>query len=362
MDSATARGSSPICTKCSTPMYRPSRFSRTSTMSMFSNRPPARWSCRPHVGEQLEFLPEPDVHRAEPGAHRRRERPLEREPVLADALDGGVGQRRAGGIDRRHAGQLFVPVEPEAGGLEYLHRLRGDLRADPVARNQRGVVRHWSAGGSTAASARASAAEGVAPVPSQARQSTMPRAGVGRHQRKIGPHPAVGRAGETERRRHQDEPASDHRGEATKRSPQLIWHSLSFGARSMTGPSRRDRQSFPACAAPAAGAGRQPTSPRAPRAAKASPISGVGAQVSAARRSRYGAKRVSDSKRGIGGDQGERHHRDTCWPASPWVGTGSGGAVCAASGAASRSTSAHVGSKGRGTAGRQWKEAGSGKR
>ena len=58
---------------------------------------------RAHVGEQLELLAEPDVHRAEPGADRRGERALEREGVLPDALDRGVGQRRAGGVDRGHA-------------------------------------------------------------------------------------------------------------------------------------------------------------------------------------------------------------------------------------------------------------------
>jgi len=99
---------------------------------------------RPHVGEQLERLAQPDVHRAEPGPHRCRERALQCQAVLADAFDGGVRQRRAGGLHRRHPGELLVPVEREAGGLEHPHRLLGDLRADPVARNQGRVVRHGS--------------------------------------------------------------------------------------------------------------------------------------------------------------------------------------------------------------------------
>ena len=39
IDSATARGSSPTRTKCSTPTYSPSTFSRTSTRSTFGNFP-----------------------------------------------------------------------------------------------------------------------------------------------------------------------------------------------------------------------------------------------------------------------------------------------------------------------------------
>ena len=45
----------------------------------------------PDVGEELELLPQPDVDRAEAGAHRRGERALERERVLADALDVASG-------------------------------------------------------------------------------------------------------------------------------------------------------------------------------------------------------------------------------------------------------------------------------
>ena len=117
------------------------------------------------VGEELERLAKSDVHRAEPGADGRRERSLERDPVLPDAVDRRVRKRRTGRVHRRHPRQLVIPVEAKAGGLEHLHGLCGDLGSDPVAGDERDVVRHGPIAGRAAASAAASAAKGVAPLP-----------------------------------------------------------------------------------------------------------------------------------------------------------------------------------------------------
>jgi hypothetical protein len=94
------------------------------------------------TGELLEVLPQSDIHRAEAGAVRRGERALEREMGAADAVDGGVRERGAGGFHRRHARELFFPVEREASGLEHPDGLHGDLRADAVTRNEGRLVGH----------------------------------------------------------------------------------------------------------------------------------------------------------------------------------------------------------------------------
>src|ERR671910_1973143 len=115
-------------------------------------------ACRPDVREQLELFPEPDIHRAKPGADGCREGTLQGERVLPDALDGGVRQRSTRGFDRGHTGQLLVPVEAQPGRLEHPDRLGGDLRPYAVTRYQRDIVRHGPGDtGSTAATAAFSA-------------------------------------------------------------------------------------------------------------------------------------------------------------------------------------------------------------
>ena len=53
--------------------------------------------ARPQAREQAELVPERDVHRAEAGADRRRDRALERDPVLADRVERLRRQRVAAG-------------------------------------------------------------------------------------------------------------------------------------------------------------------------------------------------------------------------------------------------------------------------
>ena len=50
----------------------------------------------PQAGVEPELVAQRDVHRAEAGADRRRDRALERDLVRADGRERVVGQRRAG--------------------------------------------------------------------------------------------------------------------------------------------------------------------------------------------------------------------------------------------------------------------------
>src|SRR4051812_12598089 len=130
---------------------------------------------RPDVGKELEFLSQSDVHRSKPGADGCRQRTLESQRILPDAVDGGVRKRGSGGVHGSHAGELLIPVEAESGGSQHLHGLRGDLRPDTVPWNQGDIVRHVPPDGSTAASAAFNAWSGVLPRPSASeRHMTFP--------------------------------------------------------------------------------------------------------------------------------------------------------------------------------------------
>ena len=315
---------------------------------------------RAHVGEELELLAQPDVDRAEAGADRRGERALEREGVLPDALDRGVGQRRAGGVHRRHPGQLLVPVEAEPAGLEHVHRLGGDLGPDPVARDEGDVVGHRRdhCSGSTASSAAARAASGVGAGcrgPGSARRPCPVRVSAATSEssartRPAGIGPEAERGGDHRRRGRRRPPsgsgASARSGSGT---------SLSLGERSMrlahlVGIARRcpgaRRATFRS-----SGGSTQCTSGRAADERLADdasrPRSGWRAGPGRRRRgvSAWKAGSVATSVSGM---------TATSWPASPSVGTGSVGTCCAASGSTAEAAKrASVTTKeGRRTAGR----------
>ena len=92
----------------------------------------------------------------------------------------------------------------------------GDLGPDAVARDQRDVVRHWLASGSTACQRRrSSAASGVAPLPmARLRHSTLPvRASATTSESSARARPSA-LAAEAERGRHHHHPAAGHRHEA----------------------------------------------------------------------------------------------------------------------------------------------------
>jgi hypothetical protein len=91
---------------------------------------------RPQVGEEGEFLAKAHVGRAEASAHGRGERPFQREARVADALDGGRGQRVLVLVEPGHAGEVGFPYERSADRLQHLERGVAHLRADAVAGNE----------------------------------------------------------------------------------------------------------------------------------------------------------------------------------------------------------------------------------
>ena len=91
---------------------------------------------RPHVGVEVEGLAERDVDRAIPFADRRLERTLEREVRALDRLERLVRHRRALLGDAGRAGDLSIPVEVGAGGVEDRERCFGDVGTDSVTGNQ----------------------------------------------------------------------------------------------------------------------------------------------------------------------------------------------------------------------------------
>src|SRR5262249_53500820 len=117
-----------------------------------------------HVGVEIEFLAQRDVHGAVAAAHRGRERPLEGELGAADRIEGGVGKRRAGFVDGAHAAVLFVPVELHAHRVERFEGRRRDLGADAVTGDERGLAAPGNPG-VTAFTARVSAVQGSGPSP-----------------------------------------------------------------------------------------------------------------------------------------------------------------------------------------------------
>jgi hypothetical protein len=93
---------------------------------------------RTQVGIQLELLAQAHVGGTVAAARRGFQRPLERQPVLADAVDAGLRQRIAAGRDAGQARDLGFPAERRAQRIEHLDRRSGDFGADAVSRDQGG--------------------------------------------------------------------------------------------------------------------------------------------------------------------------------------------------------------------------------
>ena len=211
------------------------------------------------------------------------------------------GQRRAGGLDRRHAGELLVPVEREAGGLEHPHRLGGDLGPDAVAGNQRrrrrSLARSGKHRGQRGSRARRRAwrrwPTGSAAPEDADRSARRPppataRPGPGRRAR------GRSRARRAPRRCGRPTIAMRFRSEARSGSGT----SLSFGERSTAWPIWSGSSTSPAARrASFRSSGGSTHFTSGARSVSAPPMS-ESAQVSVARWSRYGAKSVSDSKAG----------------------------------------------------------------
>ena len=82
---------------------------------------------------EVELLAERDVHGAEAGPDRRRDRGLDRDLVAPDRLDHPVGERGALALVDVGAGLLPFPLELDAGCLEHAPRGLGQLRPGAVS-------------------------------------------------------------------------------------------------------------------------------------------------------------------------------------------------------------------------------------
>jgi hypothetical protein len=97
----------------------------------------------PDLAIEVEALAEGDVDRAEPSADRGRDRPLQRDPALANRVENVVGKRVAA-VLLHHvaAGQLDVPGELDSGRLEHAARGLGQLGTGAVAGDEGDSVGH----------------------------------------------------------------------------------------------------------------------------------------------------------------------------------------------------------------------------
>src|SRR5438128_11858065 len=92
---------------------------------------------RPDERVEVERLPQGDVDAAKTAADRGRDRPLQRNFVLADRFEDVFGERCSEFRDRRLAGLLDVPFELNPGRLEDADGGVADLWTDAVPRDQR---------------------------------------------------------------------------------------------------------------------------------------------------------------------------------------------------------------------------------
>jgi len=96
----------------------------------------------PQAGIEPQFVAQRDVHGAEPGADRRRDRALERDLVPPDRIERRVGERRAGLRHHVDAGLLHVPVELDPRCLQDAARGLRQFGACSVAGNEGDAVGH----------------------------------------------------------------------------------------------------------------------------------------------------------------------------------------------------------------------------
>ena len=96
---------------------------------------PGQAKDRPNVSVELEPLSQLDVHAGETRTDRRSDGALERDAVVDDGIDNGVGQRRARTGQDRRAGILPVPFDVDPRPFKDQDNGVGHLRTDSVAGN-----------------------------------------------------------------------------------------------------------------------------------------------------------------------------------------------------------------------------------
>ena len=98
--------------------------------------------ARPETRVELELVAERDVHRAEAGADRRRDRPLQRHAVRLHRGERLLGERCARLLHHVDARLADVPVEVDARRLEDASGRLGELRPGPVAGDEGDAMGH----------------------------------------------------------------------------------------------------------------------------------------------------------------------------------------------------------------------------
>src|SRR5438128_1112297 len=96
----------------------PTRISIHSTSECLASR--ASCMHRPHIGIEVESLPQADINRAKAHSDRGRARSLERHAILADQLEGGGGQRVAGSLRSTKACFGWNPIDMRPGSANNL--------------------------------------------------------------------------------------------------------------------------------------------------------------------------------------------------------------------------------------------------
>jgi hypothetical protein len=91
---------------------------------------------RSHVGEQVQFLTQLDVHAAVAAVHGGRERSFEAKTVLLDRRHRRGRQRRPRSRDGGGAGLRGLPLDRRASRLDETHGGVDHFRADPITTNQ----------------------------------------------------------------------------------------------------------------------------------------------------------------------------------------------------------------------------------
>ena len=90
---------------------------------------------------EVEPLAKLDIDGGEALAHRRRTRPLEREPVFTNRVERPLGQHLTERLERGHAGMMLDPSERGLGRLKDPGCRCRYFRADSVARDENDLVR-----------------------------------------------------------------------------------------------------------------------------------------------------------------------------------------------------------------------------
>lgn len=91
---------------------------------------------RADQGEEVELLPQRDVHASKPAADRRRYRTFESDLVFANRRQHMLGKWSTELGDGARARLLDVPIELDAGCLKHSNAGFADLRTDPITWDQ----------------------------------------------------------------------------------------------------------------------------------------------------------------------------------------------------------------------------------